>query len=278
MNTLLDKPIDEVQFTVFDVETTGLETYLGHRMCEIGLLKFRGTKELDSYSSLVNPERSIPEDVVDIHGITNEMVVNAPVFESIADDVLEFIKGTVLVAHNAEFDLGFVAKHLRRAKRRIPDNLVVDTLTLARRHFTFPGNSLETIASCLVIDTKGEHRALKDTIITKEVFQYFIKKLKVKTIKELLDLQGGSIPFPEIVEITTPSVIDEYIKTGGQLIIKYISASGEQTERIVTPIELNRYKNTEYLIAFCHLRNEERAFRIDRILESHPIVQKEKLK
>ncbi|OYD16851.1 hypothetical protein CH333_02460 [candidate division WOR-3 bacterium JGI_Cruoil_03_44_89] len=272
MNTLLDKPIDEVQFTVFDVETTGLETYLGHRMCEIGLLKFRGTKELDSYSSLVNPERSIPEDVVDIHGITNEMVMNAPVFESIADDVLEFIKGTVLVAHNAEFDLGFIAKHLRRAKRGIPDNLVVDTLTLARKHFNFPGNSLETIASCLAIDTEGNHRALKDVTITREVFQHFIAKLKIKALKELLDLQGGSVPFPEVEEVPPPFVIDEAIKSGGKLLIKYVSASGEETERVVEPIEVDAHNGTEYLIAFCHLRNEERAFRIDRILESHPVA------
>ncbi len=272
MDTLLDKPIGDVTFTVLDVETTGLEPYLGHRICEIGLVKFCNTEEPISYSSLINPERSIPDDVIVIHGITNQMVKNAPIFKSIASDVLSFIDGTVLVAHNANFDLGFIVKHLRQTELPIPNNLVIDTLTIARKYFHFPNNCLITIASSLEIDTKGEHRALKDATIAKEVFQYFIKKLKVKTMRELLDLQGGSIPFPETAEVITPPVIDEYIKTGRKLIIKYISASGEQTERIVTPIELNRYKNTEYLIAFCHLRNEERAFRIDRILESHPIT------
>ena len=274
MIDLLDKSINDVTFTVLDLETTGLELYLGHRICEIGLVKFCNTEEPILYSSLINPERSIPDDVIVIHGITNQMVKNAPIFKSIASDVLSFIEGTVLVAHNANFDLGFIVKHLRQTKLPIPNNLVIDTLTIARKYFHFPNNCLETIASSLEIDTKGEHRALKDATITKEVFQYFIKKLKVKTIRELLDLQGGSIPFPEKEEVIIPPVIDEYIKTGRKLIIKYISASEEQTERIVTPIELSKYKNTEYLIAFCHLRDEERSFRIDRILESHPIEEK----
>ncbi len=270
MNNLRNKLISDVTFTCLDVETTGLATYLGHRMCEIGLLKFCGDKELASYSKLVNSERSIPENVIEIHGITNEMVKDELIFEDIAGEVLEFIRGTVLIAHNAEFDLGFITKHLRRAKLGIPDNLVVDTLTLARRHFKFPGNSLETIADCLAIDTDGEHRALKDVTITKEMFQYFMTKLKVKTLGELLDLQGGSIPFPEIEEITPPPVISEAMESRKKLFIKYRNASGYETERIVEPIEVNAYNGTEYLIAFCHLGKEERVFRMDRILELHP--------
>lgn len=272
LDNLLNISINNVAFTVLDVETTGLEAYLGHRICEIGLLKFCGTEELDSYSSLVHPERSILEDAVDVHGITNEIVKNAPVFESIVDVVLEFIKGTVLIAHNAKFDLGFIAKHLRRANRKIPDNFVVDTLTLARRHFNFPGNSLETIASCLAIDTEDNHRAVKDVKITKEIFQYFMAKLKIKTLEELLDLQGGNIPFPEVEEVLPPPVIDEAIRISRKLSIKYVSASGQVTKRIVKPIEVSVYNGTEYLIAFCYLRNEERVFRMDKILELHPVI------
>ena len=259
--------ISKVVFTVLDVETTGLETYLGHRICEIGLLKFCGAKELGSYSKLVNPERSIPQDAVNVHGITDEVIKKekALVFESIADEVLAFIKGTVLIAHNAEFDLGFIAKHLMKAKRVIPDNLVVDTLTIARRHFNFPGNSLKTIADCSGIDTEGEHRALKDATITKEVFQYFITKLKVKTLKELMDLQGGSIPFPEVEEVTPPPVIASAIKTGRKLFVKYADSSGKETERIIEPIEVDVHNGIQYLIAFCHLMNEQRVFRMDRI-------------
>lgn len=280
LNDLLNKPIGDVTFTVFDVETTGLETYLGHRICEIGLVKFCGTEELDSRSKLVNPERLIPEDAVDIHGITDEMIKKekAPIFENIADEVLAFIKGTVLIAHNAEFDLGFIAKHLRRAKREIPDNLAADTLTLARRHFNFQGNFLGKIASHLAIDTEGNHRALKDATITKEVFQHFIKKLKVKTLGELLDLQGGSIPFPKIEEVTPPPMIAEAINSNKKLSMKYVSASGQETERIVEPIEVNLHNGTKYLIAFCHLKNEQRVFRMDRILELHPAISNRQVK
>jgi DNA polymerase III epsilon subunit len=266
---MLDKLIDDIEFTVLDVETTGLETFLGHRMCEIGLLKFRGSEELDSYSSLINPERLIPEDAINVHGITDEMVLNAPVFEGIAEDVLSFMKGTVLIAHNAEFDLGFVAKHLRMAKQEVPDNLVVDTLILARRHFNFQSNALGAIASRLVINTEGEHRALKDATITREVFRYFVKRLEVETLGELLDLQGGSIPFPEAEETIPMPAIDEAIRSGRKLSIKYLSASGEETERIVAPIEVNVRKGKPCLVAFCHLRKKQRTFRLDRISELH---------
>ncbi|MBI4723114.1 MAG: WYL domain-containing protein [Candidatus Stahlbacteria bacterium] len=278
MDTLINEPINQIIFTVLDVETTGLKTYLGHRMCEIGLLKFCGTKKSKSYSSLVNPERSIPEDVIEVHGITDEMVKNAPVFESIADEVLEFIKGTVLIAHNAEFDLGFIVKHLHRAKKPIPDNFVVDTLTIAKKHFHFPGNSLKTIAECLGIGTEGGHRALKDITTTKEVFQYFVKQLRVKTLGELLDLQGGSIAFPEIEEVTPPPVIAKAMKIGGRVVIKYTDTKGNKTERIVTPIEVDKHHNTEFLIAFCHLRNEQRVFRMDRIKGIKIVVQSNRAK
>jgi DNA polymerase III epsilon subunit len=266
---MLDKPIDDVEFTVLDVETTGLETYFGHRMCEIGLVKFRGPEELGSYSSLINPERSIPEDAIGVHGITDGMVRNAPVFESIANNVLTFIEGTVLIAHNAEFDLGFLAKRLRMAEQEVPDNLVVDTLLLARKHFSFQSNALGAIASRLVINTEGNHRALKDATITKEVFRYFVRRLEVKTLGELLDLQGGSIPFPEEEETISMPAIDEALRSGRKLSITYLSASGEETERIVAPIEVNVRRGAPYLVAYCHLRKKQRTFRMDRISELH---------
>ncbi len=269
----LKKPIVDVTFVALDVETTGLETYLGHRICEIGLLKFRGAKELDSYSSLVNPKRPIPADIVRIHGITEEMVRDAPVFEDIADDFLAFSEGTVLVAHNADFDLRFIAKHLREAKLELPRNLVVDTLTLARRYFNFPSNSLGAIASRLAIDIEGGHRALKDAATTKGVFEYLTAELEIKTLKQLLDLQGGSVPFPEVGETTLPT-INEAMGSGGKLLLRYLSSSGEETERVIVPIEINVHNGTEYLTAFCYLRNKERVFRIDRILKLRPVTSR----
>ena len=266
LNSLLSRPLNDVLFTVLDVETTGLEAYLEHWICEIALLKFRGAKDLDSYSSLVNPERPIPGDAVRVHGITDEMVKDAPPFKSIAGDFLAFIEGTVLIAHNADFDLAFLAKHLRKAELPIPNNPVVDTLILARTHFRFPDNSLEAIAYCLGIDTQGAHRAFKDAVITREIFRYFTAEFRVGTLAELMNLQGVQVQLPGIDETTPLIMAEEAIRTGEKLFLKYVSSSGEETERVVTPIQVDVRRGTPYLIAFCHLRNEERAFRIDRIL------------
>jgi DNA polymerase III epsilon subunit len=266
INSLLNSPLNDVIFTVLDVETTGLEPYLDHWICEIALLKFQGTKELDSYSSLVNPQRPIPRDAVRVHGITDEMVRDAPPFDGIARDFLTFIEGSVLIAHNADFDLAFLAKHLRQVGLPIPHNPVVDTLILARTHFRFPDNSLETIAYCLGIDTQGAHRALKDAIITREVFRYFTTEFRVESLAELMDMQGVHMQLAGMGETTPLITAEDAIRTGQKLFLKYVSSSGEETERVVTPIQIDVRRGTPYLIAFCHLRNQERAFRMDRIL------------
>ncbi|MCK4353377.1 WYL domain-containing protein [candidate division WOR-3 bacterium] len=274
VGTYCNTPLLKITFIFLDLETTGLHPQYGDRICEIGLLKAKNGKIIDSYETLINPCRPISPGAFNVNKITANMVKNAPLFSQIVNDFFDFIKGSVIVAHNAPFDLEFIGSHLHNLGIPFPNNFVIDTLTLARAHYNFPGNSLGKIASYFGIDTYNQHRALGDTKITKEIFYAFLKNFKdrgVNTLYDLLELQGGSFVFPTYGEIILPPEVEESVKSKKKLKLRYVSAEGEETVRTIEPIEIIPYQDYTYLIANCLLRGERRTFRLDRILEMEVI-------
>ncbi len=267
------RTLDAVTFTVLDVETTGLNPHFGDRVCEIALLRCQAGRELGRYHSLVNPMRSISPGAFAVNRIRDEDLIDAPLFGDIAPVVLEMLGDSVIVAHNAPFDLGFLASELNICRLPFIDNPVVDTLSLARRWYSFPSNSLPIVAYYLGVDTWGEHRALADVLTTKQVLDRFLSDLAdrgVATLGHLIEAQGGQMRLwlqEEMVPL--PPQIEEALRTEGQLELRYVSASGEETQRVVSPLQVTAYAGYLYLIAFCHLRNEQRTFRLDRIVEMH---------
>jgi len=267
---ILSRPLDAVTFTVLDVETTGLNPHFRDRVCEIALLQCEGGRELGRFHSLVNPGRPISPGAFAVNRIRDEELIDAPVFADIAATVLEMLGDTVIVAHNAPFDLGFLASELNISRLPFIDNLVVDTLALARYCYSFPSNSLSNVAYYLGIDSWGQHRALVDVLTTRQVLDRFLSDLVdrgVNTLGELIGAQGGQIRLPAPDVITLPPQIDEALRGEGRLELRYLSAMGEETRRVVSPLQVTAYAGYLYLIAFCHLRNEQRTFRLDRIIE-----------
>lgn len=184
--------------------------------------------------------------------------------------MLKFINDSVIVAHNAPFDLNFLAFQFRNMGIPPLSNFVMDTLYLARSYYNFPSNSLPNIAAHLGIPAKSFHRALQDASIAKSVFNKFIQDFResgVSNLEKLLRLQGGTMPFPQVPELVLPPEIEETVKEREDLKIRYISRNGAETVRIIEPREVNAYWDNIYLVAFCHLRREERTFRLDRIIE-----------
>src|SRR3989339_1864435 len=132
---MLKKNLNEVTFAFLDVETTGLSARSGGRVCEVAICKRRGQEQLGDFQFLINPGCAIPAEVTGIHGITDAMVADCPGFGKIAAKLLDFIDGTVLVCHNAGFDMGFIEHELRLAGFRLPESLfVLDTLKAARKY------------------------------------------------------------------------------------------------------------------------------------------------
>jgi len=269
---LLLKNISDITFAFVDFETTGLDPYSGDRICEVGILKTKRGEVIDRYETLVNPGVDIPPGATAVNGITDDMVRDAPFFIDVAGGILDFIKDTVLVAHNASFDLGFLAFELKNLGFEFPKNPVVDTLIIARRHYSFSSNSLGKVARYLNILPRGQHRAIVDTMVTKEILEYFIGNLRmrgfeIETLKDLLKLQGGEITFPEPRGVVFPPVIEDALRNKGKLRIKYDSPYKGTTTRVIEPVEVTLSGNYVYILAFCHFRKEMVKFRLDRILE-----------
>src|SRR5690349_5818812 len=132
----LGRPLREVTFCVVDLETTGGSAQGGSMITEIGAVKVRGGELLGEFQTLVNPLQSIPPFIAVLTGITDSMVAAAPPIEQVLPQFLEFAAGSVIVAHNAPFDVGFLKHFARLQQRPWPGFEVIDTALLARRLVT----------------------------------------------------------------------------------------------------------------------------------------------
>ncbi len=178
----------DTTYCVLDLETTGFSPKL-EKITEIGIMKIQDGKVIDKFSTFVNPEKSIPQRVVEVTNITDDMVRNAETIDKVFPKMLDFIKDTVLVAHNADFDIGFL-KHYAKVLGHDFDFTYLDTLTLA--HDLFPDYKtykLGRIAKNLGIKVEVAHRALDDVDTTVKVFNVMIDMLKERGALTLEDIE-----------------------------------------------------------------------------------------
>lgn len=267
----LDQLLNETEFVLFDVETTGLSPAYGHRVCEVACLRVRGDEVLARFEALVNPGREISPGAYRVNQITAEMLGEAPTFAAVAHEVLALIDGAVLVAHNAPFDLGFLAMELDLARLPPPEGPVVDTLTLCRRTFRFASNSLPVVARTLAVDTGPAHRAMGDAWTTWGVLAHIVRELgqrwRVRTLRELLDFQGGPVAYPAPQVLSLPPALSEALEHQGEVRMRYVDANGNETDRVVRPLRVQERYGTLYLTAHCYRAGALRTFRLDRVVE-----------
>ncbi len=186
----LGVPLQDVTWVVVDLETTGGSPAKGARITEFGAVKVRGGEVIGEFQSLVDPQIPIPGFISVLTGITDQMVAGAPRIESVLPAFLEFAHDTVLVAHNAPFDIGFLKHNARDLDIPWPGNAVVDTATLARKTFTrdeFPNVKLASLAAKLST-VSPDHRALTDARATVDVLHAIFERLGPRGISTLDDL------------------------------------------------------------------------------------------
>lgn len=175
-------------FVVFDIETTGLSKET-ESITEIGAVKVVDGKIIDRFSTFVNPERPIPAEITKLTGITNEMVADAPVITESLPKFLEFCQDAVLVAHNANFDTGFIRLNAERKCGIEVKNTVLDTLELSRSLLPeLKKHKLDIVCEQLGVSLEGHHRAVNDAEATAEVFLKFIDMLVEKEIYKVDDI------------------------------------------------------------------------------------------
>ena len=162
---------------VLDTETTGLEVDQGHRIVEVGAVALADRKRTDlHFHSYLNPQRSIDEEAEKVHGLSMERLSTEPEFSEIAESFLEFVEGSILVIHNAAFDLGFLNAELKRASSQYPalEEIcdVEDTLLSARNKFPGQRNSLDALANRFEVTgyDRSFHGALLDANILADVY------------------------------------------------------------------------------------------------------------
>ncbi|MBS4536011.1 PolC-type DNA polymerase III [Clostridium sp. D2Q-14] len=181
-----DQDID-CEYIVFDIETTGFSPN-NDRITEIGAVKIKHNEIVDTFSQLVNPEKKIPQKVIELTGITDEMVKDKPTIDNILPEFKEFIGEGVLVAHNASFDMGFISKNFKDIGITL-SNPVLDTLQFARELYpNLKSHKLNRIAKYLNISLENHHRAVDDSKATAEILLKMISELKEKDVMKLEDI------------------------------------------------------------------------------------------
>lgn len=219
----LGRSLSETTFVVIDLETSGGSPKLGAGITEIGAVKIRGGEVLGTFQQLVNPGTSLPSFITALTGITDQMLANAPRILEVLPDLLEFLGSeneTVLVAHNAPFDLGFLKSAAAMHSFRWPNYPVIDTARLARQVLDrdeVPNCKLGTLANYFSVSVTPTHRAIDDALATVEVLHALFGRLgtfEVTTLDELQNFSARIAPVQRkkrYLAATVPNAIGVYI-------------------------------------------------------------------
>lgn len=177
----------DTTYCVLDLETTGL-SFRTEKITEVGIMKIKNGEVLDEFSCFVNPEKPIPPKVVEVTNITDDMVKDAETIDKVFPKILDFIGDSVLVAHNADFDIPFLKYHGKQLGYTL-NNTYLDTLRLSKALFPeFKKYKLGLIAEKLGIKVEIAHRALDDVDTTVKVFNVMMEMLKEKGAKTIDDI------------------------------------------------------------------------------------------
>ncbi|MBI4713370.1 MAG: WYL domain-containing protein [Planctomycetes bacterium] len=263
-----------MQTIAFDLETTGLYP-IKDKIVEIGAVRFDNDKITEEFQTLVNPGVPIPQEVIAIHGITDQMVLNAPAERDALELFLKFIGDDIMLAHSASFDAGFIMASVALHKLKVPANLLIDTCELART--VLPGMAnykLPTLGKHFNLAQSGYHRALADAVAVAGLFRICRAKLPDQmTPIDIANYPNQGLKFRDFVfgEIELPPdkiVVRQAVEQGFDLEIEYRNSSGEVSQRVISPFNMYSFRGRCYIAAYCHNASEERQFRVDRIVSA----------
>jgi len=182
--------LDGLSYAVVDVETTGGSPDRGHRITEIAVVEIRDGVIEEDFQTLVNPGRSIPNQISRLTGITNEMVRGAPFFEDVASDFHDWLEGRVFVAHNVSFDWSFVSAQLGDSIGSVPQGPRLCTVQLARRLVPdLRRRNLDSLATHFGIPIHLRHRAYGDALATARILLRLFDEARALGIRDLTALQ-----------------------------------------------------------------------------------------
>jgi len=280
---LSEKKLSEISFVAFDVETTGLDPDLDE-ILEVGLVRFHAGGVMETYDRLFSPDCPIPPRTTAVHGISDSMVEQCPSIEEELFHIMRFFGDSILLAHNAKFDLAFFNRAFAEAGVIPPENIILCTKRLSRSLVVgVRSYGLATVARRLHVPTGRGHRALPDALASANVFMGLVSHLDPLwdiTLGELLHYHGRPYVF---ATARTPSLwegeraayrvfraIRLALKAARPLRIEYRGENGIKTSRTITPLKINGSGPDAKVVAYCHLRRENGTFRLNCILRLLP--------
>ena len=221
-------------YVVFDLETTGLYKTTD-KIIEIGAVRYNTNGEIvGRFSSFVNPERPIPDESFAIHGISDAMVADAPTIEEILPEFLKFMDNSILVAHNAPFDVGFIEENTKRLGFSWNDPVYIDTCELSRRLILtgIQNYKLDTVAKYLDVELENHHRAVDDCVCCGGIFFKLL---------ELLEQKDFYSQLPGIARMNNLSINTTKTQTYHVILLVKDAVGLKNLYRLVTASNLNYF-------------------------------------
>ncbi|AZZ35826.1 exonuclease [Bdellovibrio sp. qaytius] len=260
----------EYPIVAFDTETSGPYP-LESEIVELGAVKWHQGKIIGQFQTLLKPSKPMLQDNINIHGITNEMVADAPLMKDQIVPFCEFIQDSILIAHHAPFDLGFVAIEIEKAGLVFPNNVHFCSSLISRALLHTTNHKLQTLVKELNLVGGDAHRAYDDAYACLQVFFKAAEKLDVASIEKLKAVQAKKLAWSDYSLFnksseTIKSIVDA-IQKNKTIQIVYEGGQSKNKLRPITPKGIVRNPDGDYVHAECGLDNQRKRFYISKILD-----------
>lgn len=269
---MVEFKVEEQTIVAFDTETSGAYP-LESEIIELGAVKWKSGQIVDRFQTLLKPRTSLQEANIRIHGITNEMVMDAPLMKEKIGPFKDFVEGSVLLAHHAPFDLGFMAVAFEENQTEFPKNTILCTSLLARSLIATTNHKLQTLVKELNLQGGDAHRAADDAYACLQVFFECLKKLdpEQRTISNLQKIQGKPLNWGDyrLLSISDPklSTLARHALNAKQIDIVYEGGTQGGKPRPIKPYGIVRNPDGDYLNALCLIDNTRKRFYLNKIID-----------
>ncbi len=254
----------------FDTETSGPYP-LESEIVELGAVKWFKGEIIGQFQTLLKPSKPMTQDNINIHGITNEMVADAPLMKDQIATFHEFIKDSLLIAHHAPFDLGFIAPEFEKAGLPFPTNVHLCSSLISRALLHTTNHKLQTLVKELNLVGGDAHRAYDDAYACLQVFMKAAEKLDVPSLEKLKAVQVKKLEWSNYTLFSKQteqikSLVDAIQK---QKTIQIVYEGGQSKNKLrpITPKGIVRNPDGDYVHAECGLDNTRKRFYLSKIID-----------
>lgn len=269
----IETPWTEAEFVAFDTETSGAYP-IGNEIVEFGAVRWKNGQIVDTYQTLLKPRERMTDFIIGIHGITNEMVTDAPLMKDKVQEIKKFFEGAFLMAHHAPFDMGFVGVDFEKNQIAMPTEPVICTSLLSRVMIPeSPNHKLQTLIGELNLERGTAHRAHDDAKACLMVGIECFRRLGDKApISEALKKMGKNLQWEHYRVIHSGNqLVDKVVEAINKKLpmdIVYEGGSSKGETRRIGPMGIVRNPDGDYVMAKCYRDAAPKRFYLSKIKDA----------